>query len=126
MRGTRAALAAADAHAQGLGARIVLLVPQVVPYAQTLEHPADSVTFAADRFRALVDELRSDVTIRVGLCRPQDATLEALIPRDAVVLVGGRTRRWWPTPEQRAAAALTRAGHGVLFVPDGERLGTRG
>jgi hypothetical protein len=114
--GTSAALHAADSCAGGLEARIVLLVPHVVPYAQALEHPADSVGFVADRFRTLAWALGLEVTIRVCLCRPEHAALAPLIARDAVILVGGRIRRWWPTREQRLAGELIRAGHRVLFV----------
>lgn len=117
MPGTRAALGAAGSYAHGLGAQIVLLVPHVVPYAQTLEHPADSVDFVADRFRALAVGIGVDVSIRVCLCRPQSATLSRLIPRDAAILIGGRTRRWWPTREQRVARTLMQTGRRVLFVP---------
>jgi hypothetical protein len=118
MQGTRAALRAAGSYAHGLGARIVLLVPHVVPYVQTLEHPADPVTFAADRFRALAREIGVDVMIRICLCRPHSAALIALIPRDAAILIGGRTRRWWPTHEQRLTSTLTRTGRRVMFVAE--------
>jgi hypothetical protein len=115
-RGTRAALQSAGAFARGLDATIVLLVPHVVPYAQTLEHPADSVQFVADRCRALACELGVDVTVRVCLCRPQSAALTPLVPSDAAILIGGRTRRWWPTREQRLARTLMETGRRVLFV----------
>ena len=115
--GTRAALRAAGSFARGLDACIVLLVPHVVPYPQALEHPADSVDFVADRFRELAVEIGVDVSIRVCLCRPQSAALAPLIPKDAAILIGGRTRRWWPTREQRLARTLMKTGRRVLFVP---------
>jgi hypothetical protein len=115
-QGTRAALQAAGTYAQGLDARLVMLVPHVVPYAQALEHPADPVAFTASRFRALAEQLGIDVTIRVCFCRSHSAALAPLIPPHAAVLVGGRTRRWWPTREQRVANALTSAGRSVLFI----------
>ena len=45
---TRAALEAAGGFARDLHAQIVLLVPHVVPYAQSLDHPADSAEFAGE------------------------------------------------------------------------------
>jgi hypothetical protein len=118
MSGTRAALRAAGSYARGLDGRIILLllVPHVVPYAQTLEHPADSVNFVADRSLALAHETGVDVMIRICLCRPQSANLAELMPRDAAILIGGRARRWWPTHEQRLTRTLTRTGRRVLFV----------
>jgi len=114
--GTRTALAAARSHARDLNARIVMLVPHVVPYARSIEHPVVSPDFVADRFRSLARELSLEVSIHVCLCRPQDAALAPLVPEDAVILLGGRARRWWRTREQRLAHALRRAGHRVLFV----------
>jgi hypothetical protein len=116
MPGTRAALRAAGSCARGLDARIVLLVPHVVPYVQTLEHPADPVAFVADRFRALAREIAVDIMIRICLCRPQSGALIALIPTDAAILIGGRTRRWWSTREQRLTRTLARTGRRVMFV----------
>ena len=101
--GTRAALAAARSHARDLDARIVLLIPHVVPYAHTIEHPVVSPDFVADRFRSLARELSLEVSIHVCLCRPQDAALAPLVPQDAVILLGGRARRLWLTREQRLA-----------------------
>src|SRR5579862_895930 len=68
-RGTQAALAAAARYASDLDARIVLLVPHVVPYAQSLEHPADAPAFSGERFREFADTLGLDTTIRVCVCR---------------------------------------------------------
>jgi hypothetical protein len=119
LSGTRAALDAARNFAAGFDLRITLLVPQVVPYQQPLDHPADSVAFTIERFRGLAEPLETDVAVHVCLCRSHNATLAPLLPRDAIVLVGGRCRRWWPTREQRVAATLTDAGHHVLFVGEG-------
>jgi hypothetical protein len=117
--GTRAALGAARNFAAGFDIRITLLVPQVVPYPQSVDHPADSVAFTRERFCRLVEPLATDVLVRVCLCRSHSVALAPLLPRDAVVLVGGRCRRWWPTREQNVADALSRTGRQVLFVRDG-------
>jgi hypothetical protein len=117
--GTRAALDAARNFAAGFDLRITLLVPHVVPYQQPLDHPADSVAFAVERYRRLAEPLAMDVMVRVCLCRSHSAALAPLIPRDTIVLVGGRCRPWWPTREQRVADALTRYGHHALFVLEG-------
>jgi hypothetical protein len=114
--GTRAALDAARNFAAGFDLRITLLVPHVVPYQQPLDHPADSLAFIAERFRRLAEPLETDVAVHVCLCRSHNATLAPLLPHGAIVLVGGRCRRWWSTREQRVAATLTDAGHRVLFV----------
>ena len=114
--GTRAALFAADDLGFGLAPRIILWVPHVVPYAQPLDHPADDVTFTAARFRTLAEEIAADVFVRVCVCRSDAAGLEAVLPRGAVVLVGGARRRWWQTREQRLAERLAAHGYSVLYI----------
>jgi hypothetical protein len=113
-RGTRAALAAACRCATDLNARVALLVPHVVPYAQPLEHPAGRPQYAGERFGKAAEALGLDVTIRVCLCRSV-LDVMALLPPDALVLVGGR-RRWWRTRENRLAQALARRGFRALLV----------
>ena len=113
-RGTCAALATVRACAANLNARIVLLVPYVVPYVQPLEHPADSPQCAGERFRGVADALELGVTVRVCVCRSISCVM-ALLPQDALVLLGGK-RRWWPTREERLASMLARGGFRTLFI----------
>src|ERR1019366_4823418 len=73
VEGTRAALAAAIPLARGSRARLVLLVPQVVPYPLPVDGPVDSTAFAAERYRDLVDELHDgEAEVRICLCRHAD------------------------------------------------------
>jgi hypothetical protein len=116
-RGTYAALATVRACATNPNARIVLLVPHVVPYVQSLEHPADSPQCAGERFRSVPDALELGVTARVCVCRSISRVM-ALLPRDALVLVAGR-QRWWRTREERLAAMLTRGGFRAVLVGAG-------
>ena len=114
--GTRAALGAAKSLAAGLDASIVLVVPHVVQYGETLEHPTMSPDFAGERFRTMAEDLAMDVEIRVCVCRSQTAVLASALSHDAVVLVGGKVRRVWPTTEQRLIAALVSRGYKALLV----------
>lgn len=113
---TLAALRAARSLAAGLDARIVLVVPQVVHYGEALDRPTVSPGFIADRYRRMAEDLAMDVEIRVCVCRSQTGALVSALPRDAVVLVGGKTRRLWPTAEQRLTAALVDRGYRALLV----------
>ena len=114
--GTRLALTTARDLSQGLNLRVVLLVPHIVPHALPLEHPADPVTFTEARFRRLAEDTGTDILVRVCICRPETASLEAMLPRQATVLIGGTYRRWWRSQEQRLARRLTTLGHRVLFI----------
>ena len=116
--GTRAALVAARTMAAGLGARIDVVVPHVVPYGEAIEHPTIAPTFVGRRIQALADQLSMDVDVRVCVCRTHTAALTQWLVRDAVVLVGGRRRRGWPTREQRLAVSLAEHGYNALFVAE--------
>ena len=114
--GTRAALTVADDLSAELDPHIVLWVPHVVPYQQSLEYPAADVSFTAARFRTLAEEARAAVFVHVCVCRPGAAGLETILPFNAMILVGGIGGRWRPTREQRLAQRLTDYGHCVLFI----------
>jgi hypothetical protein len=114
--GTRAALAAARTMASGLDARVVVLVPHVVPYGEALAHPTVKPALVGARYATLADELSIEADIRICVCRSWSADLATLLSRDAPVVVGGDTRRWFPTREQRLAASLVGKGYDVLLV----------
>jgi hypothetical protein len=118
LEGTRAAIAAASAVAEGSGTGAVLFVPWVVPYVEPLDRPSDSVAFGVRNFRRLAEESGIPVTVRVCLCRSSSAAIAAMLPGDSVVVVGGPSRQWWPSREQRLAARLSRSGRRVLFVAE--------
>jgi hypothetical protein len=102
--------------ARQLGARIRILVPQVVPYPLPLDRPQVDPKFKVRHFRTLSVDGAIETRIDVWLCRdPYDAFMQGLSPR-SVVLIGGR-KRWWPTREKGLAKTLSLAGHHVIFVP---------
>ena len=114
--GIRSALAAARDLGKGLSPEVVLLVPHVIPYPQSLDAPPIALAFTERRVRALAEEAGIDVRVSVCLTRTGPEGLEPLLPRQATVLVGGPARRWWPTRAQRLANRLTERGHRVLFI----------
>jgi hypothetical protein len=117
--GTRAALAATAAFGAGLDARTTLLVPYVVPYVQDSGPSAELLSIALTRFRRLARQVGEQIEVRVCVCRPHDATLAPLLSRDTTILVGGKRRRYWPTPAQRLATSLLQKHYPVLFVEEG-------
>jgi hypothetical protein len=112
---TIAALKKAGALASSLSARILLLVPQIVPYPLPLESPPVLIDFSERRFRMIAIESPVETIVRVFLCRDRLETLSMVLKPHSLVVVGGR-RRWWPTSEERLAKRLRRAGHEVILA----------
>jgi hypothetical protein len=111
---TLGALKHAGVLAGNLGARISLLVPQVVPYPVPLDSPLVPLDFSERRFRVIAGQSRVETRVVVYLCRDRMETLKAILKPHSLVVIGGR-KRWWPTAEQRLAAELLRVGHEVIF-----------
>ncbi len=112
---TAAALRTAGALADRLDARIRLLAPQVVPFPLPLDNPPIQVGFSEQRLHEIALASPVETTVQIYLCRDfWDTVRNVLAPRSLVV-IGGR-RRWWPTPEQRLAGKLRRAGYEVIYA----------
>ncbi len=111
---TLAALQEAAALACSLGARITLVVPQVVPYPLPLESPPVLVEFNEKLFRAIAVESPVETSVQIFLCRDRLETLTSVLKPGAIVIVGGR-KHWWPTKEKTLSRRLGRAGYEVIF-----------
>lgn len=113
--GMRATLTAASGLARDLGARLTILVAQVVPYPLPLSGPPVPVEFTEQTLGAIASEQEVETTVKVFLCRDQWKTIRQALGPDSVVVIGGR-KRWWRTAEQSLAAMLKRDGHHVVLV----------
>ena len=92
--GTRAALSEARHIARRLRvSRPVLIVPRVGSPTPSLDARAVEQTMVED-----------------------GEALRWMLPRPSVVVIGGRSRWWWPTREQRIADRLKSAGHETVFA----------
>jgi len=112
---TLAALRTAAVLAADLRGRIVVLVPQVVPYPAPLDSGSVPRAFLVHRLVTAVSESRIETHIRVCVCRDRRTALSAALPPCSIVVLGGG-KRWWPTQEQRLAAELRRQGHHVVVA----------
>jgi hypothetical protein len=113
---TLAALKAAAGLAQGLSARIRLVVPQLVPFPAQLDEPPVQRDFAERKFRTLAEASAIDTNVEIRLCRDwETGAIEGLKP-GSIVIMGARMR-WWPgLRERRLARALRERGHQALLV----------
>jgi len=115
VKSTLAALKEAGSLASSLGARITLLVPQVVPYPLPLESPPVLVEFNENRFRVIAAQSLVETSVNIYLCRDKFETLKNVLSAGSIVVLGGRRRWWWPSRDEILARELRRAGYEVLF-----------
>jgi hypothetical protein len=113
LRTTAAALATARTMARGLGARITVMVAQVVPYPLPLAAPPVSVEFTERMLESVAVDY---TTVEIYLCRDRCETIRGALSPDAVVIVGTRKRLWWPFWESRLTTLLRHDGRRVLVV----------
>jgi hypothetical protein len=111
---TLCALRTAAGLADGLGARIRLLVPQLVPFALPLDSPPIARDFLERRFRTVASDVEVETHVDIRLCRDQWTVLQSALRPHSLVVLGGRGS-WWPSAEKRLAQRLRRAGHQVVF-----------
>ncbi|HVP00415.1 MAG TPA: hypothetical protein VMT15_20225 [Bryobacteraceae bacterium] len=109
---TLAALKTAARLADGLSARIRLLVLQVVPYPLPLDQPQVALPFTERRFRTLADNAAIETNVDIHLVRDCNRALESLLEPHSVVVTGTR-RHWWAN---RLFRRLERAGHQVVHA----------
>ncbi len=114
MEATLAALKEAGRLASSLGARITLLVPQLVPYPLPIESPPVLIDFNEKRFRIIAGESPVETRVQIYLCRNQFETLASVMNPGSLVVLGGK-KRWWPTRENSLASKLRQIGHEVVF-----------
>ena len=113
---TLAALKEAGALANRLGAHITLLVPQVVPFPLPLESPPVLLDWNERRFRVIANQSPVETMVRLYLCRDRHELVMSALKPQSLVVIGGRTRWWRATAEERLARTLRRAGHEVVFT----------
>lgn len=112
---TIAALKRAGTLASSLNARVLLVVPQIVPFPLPLDSPPVLIDFSEKRFREIAEASPVETAVHIYLCRDRLETLRAALKPHSLVIVGGR-KRWWPTAEELLARKLRRAGHEVILA----------
>jgi hypothetical protein len=113
IEGTRAALSAAKPMAQQSGLPVVLMIP-------TRRDDRDANWLVAG-YEQLARDVGQPVRVRIGMSPSEVAAMASLSPVDSTVIIGGNSRWWWPTLEERIATGLRRTGRRVVFVGCGEK-----
>ena len=112
---TVAALEKAGSLAESLGARITLVVPQIVPFPLPLTSPPVSLEFQERRFREIAAHSPVEIRVELYLCRDGLQTLKAVLKPHSLIVIGAR-RRLWGTREKGLARKLRKIGHEVIFT----------
>lgn len=112
---TKAALTTAIELARDLNARLVLLIPKIVPWPLPLEAPPVCGEFTERVVSKIAGEREANITARVYLCRDRDRTIRYAIEPGSLVVIGNR-KRWWPSRTPRLARLLTRDGHDIILA----------
>jgi hypothetical protein len=113
--GTRAAMRTAAALAQGLQSPIHVIAARPMPSDWSLEQQSAALHALAQEIMELQDAPSVRVRVLPCVCRRPFDIVQLLAP-GAMVVIGGRSHRWWSSPEQRLGHTLTAAGYHVLFV----------
>ena len=102
VEGTRAAIAAAIPVARKRRAPVVLLI----------EHD----DWQAARCLRAIRETDPTITAKCLVGSNATEAVKEHVPVLALIVIGGSTRWWWPTRDERLAARLRRHGRDVMFV----------
>jgi hypothetical protein len=111
---TLVALREAASLAHSLGARITLVVPQVVPYPAPLDTPPVLLDFNETRFRVMAGMCPVAMNVNIHLCRDRFEELNSVLEPGSIIVLGG-IHKWWLTSDERLARRLRRAGFEVIF-----------
>jgi hypothetical protein len=110
---TLCAMKTAGRLAAGLGARIRIIVPQILNRTAR-KYPPDRTGAAERRFRTIVGGRKIETQLEVHPCSNRWQMLQQALAPGSIVVLGSACRRW-PTFESRLARKLRAAGHDVLL-----------
>jgi hypothetical protein len=119
VEGTRCALTSASRLTDGHQARIVLLVPVRNSSRVSLDPSSEEQHAIVDEYRSLAASVEGHVTVLFCLCRRPDDVVHSMLGRYSLVIVGGRSRAWWPSREERLVRRLAATGYPVVFAQVG-------
>jgi len=112
---TKTALQVASGMARCLGARLTLLVAQIVSYPLPLDRPPVQTDFTERALSQLASGQDVDTSVKVYLCRDREQTVRQELAADSIVVIGTRAR-WLSRAERKLARLLKHDGHYVILV----------
>jgi hypothetical protein len=105
--------------AEGLSARIRLVVPHVVPFPLPIDQPSIDPNVLSRGISAMVREAGVQCTGDIRICRdPWDAIKQALPSRSVVVI--GTKPPWWRRSARKLSGLLIQEGHQIAYADAGD------
>jgi hypothetical protein len=103
--------------AKPLGAGVIVLAVQVIPFALPIDEPPVSFEFIVGQFETQALDKHGEPHIVAYLCRDPLEVYKRILNRFSPVVIGTeKSKRWLPTREKRLARQLRRAGYEVILV----------
>jgi hypothetical protein len=109
------ALEKAAEMAKPLGANIVVVAVQAVPYSVPLDRPPVPMEFVMRRFEEAASRYPEKIQVFGYLCRDPMEAFKRILNHHSPVVMGIR-KRWWPTRDEKLSRRLRRAGYDVISV----------
>ena len=129
--GTKCALEAARRLTSGTHAKVVLFVPRLTTSAAPFDPPGGDRSATIDRYRQIAADVGVQVSVLFCVGHRLDNLVHQMLGCSTLLIVGGRSRAWWPTRERRLMERLVSQGYPVVFAdvgaaqrraPDGPRV----
>jgi hypothetical protein len=117
--GTRCALDVAKRLFGGLDAQVVLLLPRLASRSGGFDPASQERNTLVDEHRALAADVGVHVKVLFCVCHQYDDIVHQMLGRSSLLIVGGKTRTWWPTREERLVSRLAAEGYPVVFAQVG-------
>jgi soluble P-type ATPase len=103
--------------AKPLGAGVIVLAVQVIPFALPIDEPPVSFEFIVDQFETQALDKYGEPHIVAYLCRDPLEVYKRILNRFSPVVIGTEKRkRWLPTREKRLARKLRRMGIRTVMI----------
>lgn len=117
--GTRCALDVAKRLIGGLDAQVVLLLPRLASRSGGFDPASQERNTLVDEHRTLAADVGVHVKVLFCVCHRYDDVVHQMLGRSSLLIVGGKTRTWWPTREERLVSRLAAEGYPVVFAQVG-------
>jgi hypothetical protein len=117
--GTRCALDVAKRLIGDLDAQVVLLLPRLASPSGGFDPASQERNTLVDEHRRLAADVGVHVKVLFCVCHRFDDVVHQMLGRSSLLIVGGKTRTWWPTREERLVSRLSAEGYPVVFAQVG-------